>query len=68
MFFFYYRVCQEVLPSLTVANEDIKTQNFWPSSKSQVATNNFCRHFYRNYNGWSNYGKYYKIENWNALC
>ncbi len=44
------------------ANEDIKTQNFWASSKSQVATNNFWRHFCSNYNGWSNQVKYYKIE------
>jgi hypothetical protein len=44
------------------ANEDIEPQNFWASSTSQVATNNFCRHFCSNYNGWSNQVKYYKIE------
>jgi hypothetical protein len=44
------------------ADEDIKPQNFWASSKSHVATTYFCMHFCSNYIGWSNQGNYYEIE------
>jgi hypothetical protein len=44
------------------ANEDIKLQNFWASSKSHVATTYLSMHLCSNYIGWSNQGKYYKIE------
>jgi hypothetical protein len=47
---------------LMFADEDIKLQNFWASSKSQVDTTNLCMHFCSNYLGWSNQGKYYEIE------
>jgi hypothetical protein len=59
---FFYRVCQGLWPSLMLANEDIEPQNFWASSKSHVATTFLCMHFCSNYIGWSNQGKYYKIE------
>ncbi len=42
------------------ADEDIKPQNFWASSKSHVATTYLCMHFSSNYIGWSNQGKYYE--------
>ncbi len=44
------------------ADEDIKLQNFWASSKSQVATTYLHMHFCSNYLSWSNQGKYYEIE------
>jgi hypothetical protein len=44
------------------ADEDIKLQNFWASSKSHVATKYLCMQFCSNYIGWSNQGKYYEIE------
>jgi hypothetical protein len=44
------------------ADEDIEPQNFWASSKSQVATTYLCMHFCSNCIGWSNQGKYYEIE------
>jgi hypothetical protein len=45
-----------------VANEDIKPQNFWASSKSHVATTNLCMQFCSNYIGLYNQGKYYENE------
>jgi hypothetical protein len=57
-----YQVCQRLWPSLTFADEDIKPQNFWASSKSHVATTHLCMHFCGNYIGWSNQGKYYEIS------
>jgi hypothetical protein len=47
---------------LIVADEDIKPQNFWASSKSHVATTYLCMQFCINYIGLSNQGKYYEIE------
>jgi hypothetical protein len=44
------------------ADEDIKLQNFWASSKSHVATAYLCMQFFSNYIGWSNQVKYYEIE------
>jgi hypothetical protein len=44
---------------LTFADEDIELQNFWASSKSQVAT---TLHFCNNYIVWYNQGKYFEIE------
>ncbi len=58
----YYRVCQGLWPSLMFGSEDIKPQNFWASSKSHVATTYLCMHFFSNFIGWSNQGKYYEIE------
>jgi hypothetical protein len=55
-------VCQGLWPVLTFADENIELQNFWPSTKSQVATTYLCMHFCSNYIGWSNQGKYYEIE------
>jgi hypothetical protein len=57
-----YRVCQELWPSLTFADENIELRNFWASCKSQVARAYLCIHFCSNYIGWSNQGKYYEIE------
>jgi hypothetical protein len=47
---------------LIVANEDIKPQNFWASSKSHVATTYLSMQFCSNFIGVSNQGKYYEIE------
>jgi hypothetical protein len=47
---------------LIVADEDIKPQNFWASSKSHVDTTYLCMQFCSNYIGLSNQGKYYEIE------
>ncbi len=44
------------------ADEDIKLQNFWASSKSHVATTYLFMQFCSNYIGLSNQGKYYEIE------
>jgi hypothetical protein len=45
------------------ANEDIKQQNFWASTKSHVATTHLSMHFCSiHYIGWSIQGKYYEIE------
>jgi hypothetical protein len=44
------------------ADEDIKPQNFWASSKSHVATTYLFMQFCSNYIGLSNQGKYYEIE------
>jgi hypothetical protein len=57
-----YRVCKGLWPSLMFADDYIEPQNFWASSKSHVATTYLCMHFCSNYIGWSNQGKYYKIE------
>ncbi len=57
-----YRMCQGLWPSLMFADEDIKPQNFWASSKSHVATTYLCMYFCCNYIGWSNQGKHYEIE------
>jgi hypothetical protein len=57
-----YRVFQGLWPLLMFANEDIKPQNFWASSKGHVATAYLCMHFCCNYIVWSNQGKYYEIE------
>jgi hypothetical protein len=47
---------------LIVADEDIKLQNFWASSKSHVAPTFLCMQFCSNYIVLSNQGKYYEIE------
>jgi hypothetical protein len=44
------------------ADEDLKLQNFWASSKSHVVTTYLFMHFCSNYIGWFNQGKYCKIE------
>jgi len=43
------------------ADEAIKPQNFWASSKSHVATTYLCIKLCSSI-GWSNQGKYYEIE------
>ncbi len=61
-FNFLLRSVSGIVPSLTFTVEDIKLQNFWGSSKSQVATTYLCMHFCNNYIGWSNQGKNYEIK------